>query len=130
MTQIVERTQETFRNTSNGEQNTRAAIGSLSSGMPTGVSLFQTGLSQPVSSQPVSSQPNPLKSASSQNQSMARRLICGLCENRVLRHLHKQQLYWYCPNCRQNMPYTKGKAASVSLHYHCELIHSTNILTP
>lgn len=29
---------------------------------------------------------------------------CPCCSNRLLRHWKDQQIFWYCLNCRQEMP--------------------------
>jgi len=29
---------------------------------------------------------------------------CLCCHNTLLRHIRQSQVYWYCPNCHQEMP--------------------------
>ncbi|MEO0457689.1 MAG: hypothetical protein AAF152_14085 [Cyanobacteria bacterium P01_A01_bin.114] len=29
---------------------------------------------------------------------------CSLCSDNLLRHIRRNQLYWFCPSCRQEMP--------------------------
>ena len=29
---------------------------------------------------------------------------CPTCNSRLLRHFGQRKLYWYCQNCRQEMP--------------------------
>lgn len=29
---------------------------------------------------------------------------CRCCSGKVLRHIGRNGLYWYCPSCRQTMP--------------------------
>lgn len=29
---------------------------------------------------------------------------CLCCSHRLLRHIQRNRLYWYCSNCRQEMP--------------------------
>ncbi|MDY7014001.1 MAG: hypothetical protein SVX43_10475 [Cyanobacteriota bacterium] len=29
---------------------------------------------------------------------------CPCCSSQMLRHIRPQNLYWYCPRCRQEMP--------------------------
>ncbi|MEL6350565.1 MAG: hypothetical protein AAFR58_02250 [Cyanobacteria bacterium J06627_28] len=33
------------------------------------------------------------------------RFECGLCDDRLLRHFHNQQICWFCPTCRQYAAY-------------------------
>ncbi len=29
---------------------------------------------------------------------------CPCCSNQLLRHVRLQEIYWFCPSCRQEMP--------------------------
>lgn len=40
---------------------------------------------------------------------------CGLCDARLLRHLRKKQLRWFCPDCRTEMPFVKAVTDSTQL---------------
>ncbi|MEL6605183.1 MAG: hypothetical protein AAFP20_18370 [Cyanobacteria bacterium J06614_10] len=42
----------------------------------------------------------------------AARHQCGLCDDRLLRHLRQGQLYWYCPTCRQDTPFRRPIASN------------------
>lgn len=30
--------------------------------------------------------------------------VCPCCSEPMLRHIHRQGVYWFCPHCRQEMP--------------------------
>ena len=66
------------------------------------------------------------RSAPSERRSLKGHLVCGLCESRLLRHLRKQQIYWYCTSCRQDMPHVKAKSidslCANPFHQHSDAI--------
>ncbi|MEL6161174.1 MAG: hypothetical protein AAFQ40_12140 [Cyanobacteria bacterium J06623_5] len=42
----------------------------------------------------------------------AARHQCGLCNDRLLRHLRQRQLYWFCPTCRLDTPFRRPIASN------------------
>ncbi len=42
---------------------------------------------------------------------------CLCCTGKLLRHIRHQDVYWYCPNCRQSMPDTRGLLVEVHSAY-------------
>lgn len=39
---------------------------------------------------------------------------CLCCCSSLLQHVHRGNLYWYCPNCRQEMPEAKARVSGDS----------------
>ncbi|MEM9945986.1 MAG: hypothetical protein AAF810_07965 [Cyanobacteria bacterium P01_D01_bin.36] len=54
---------------------------------------------------------------------------CGLCDTRLLRHLRHKQLCWFCPNCRQEMPFVRTtlKAKSTSAEPYTAIVPFTSV---
>lgn len=38
---------------------------------------------------------------------------CPCCSDQLLRHIRAQDVYWFCPSCRQEMPVLEMKSSQV-----------------
>ncbi len=38
---------------------------------------------------------------------------CSLCDDRLLRHVRKDGIGWFCPSCRQDMPNAQPVAIAI-----------------
>ena len=53
------------------------------------------------------------------------RFECGLCDDQLLRHFHRQQVCWFCPTCRQYAAY--AHPVSLSTHLTGSLPEQTSL---